>query len=329
MEKRCTSDASWHHILGELSLKPFYQISIKKLKLVCILYAVPWIVLYGFNVHQFHEEYTVRISSQYGYLIGAGLAETLTSFNSIILESWESPSDGTYKAFYLLTILPDLIAFLIPVIIVIVTCIIQIKSLRSSSQFPTSSNQRHVTITVLLMSTLFVLCNTPLAGYMAVCTISEITPNPLPIFNLYATSYNFITVLTATVLPILNAALNPVIIITRSSGMRITFSDSLQRMLRRVRDTPMSCWDYMVGAFREPRAQMLRAVIRLRAQILRAVIRRRAQILRAVIRLRAQILRAVIRIRAQILRAVIRIRALRARIDRIIGIGLVGLDLLD
>ena len=279
-------------------LNPFYQINIKKLKLACILYAVPWIVLYGLNVYQFHADYTYEIT-EHGYLIGLGLAFTCTSYNSrTVFWEPESPTYGilTRDAFYLLAISPDLVAFLIPVIIVIVTCIIQVRTLYSSSQFPTSSNQRHVTITVLLMSTVFVLCNSPLVGYMSVYTISILSPNCCEDDNLFGTKFGFITALSATVLPILNAALNPVIIITRSSGMRREFLDSLQRMLSWVRDRQMSYWDFMVGAYREPRALILRALIRLRALIQRAVIR---------------------------------IRALRARVDRIIGIGLVGLDLLD
>ena len=43
------------------------------------------------------------------------------------------------------------------------------------------------------------------------------------------------TVTSATVLPILNTALNPVIIITRSSEMRRKFADLLQGMLRAIR----------------------------------------------------------------------------------------------
>ena len=40
-------------------LDPFYQMNIKSLKLACILYCVPWIVLYGINVHVFHRPYLI------------------------------------------------------------------------------------------------------------------------------------------------------------------------------------------------------------------------------------------------------------------------------
>ena len=198
-------------------LKPFYQINIKMVKLTCTLYAVPWIALYGINLHQFHSHYTYSIA-------GAGLAYKVTLSGS--------------DEYYIASILPDLVAFLIPVIIVIVTCIIQVRTLYRSSQLPTSSNQRHVTITVLLMSTLFVLCNSPFSFYftLEVILILNGYRDQSGSYLTFLQRFYIITVLSATVLPILNAALNPVIIITRSNGMRRTFSDSLQRMLRWARE---------------------------------------------------------------------------------------------
>ena len=192
-------------------LKPFYQINIKVAKLSCILYVVPWMILYGLNVHQFSSNYG-DIIYQYGFLMGAGLAS--------ITE--------TEKMFYIVWILPDFLAFIIPVIIVIVTCIIQMRTLHRSNQFPATSNQRHVTITVLLMSTLFVFCNSPLSAYMT----AILAGNPYNSSQFYA-----LTVIFATLLPMLNGAFNPVIIITRSNAMRTKFSDSLRRMLQWVQLT--------------------------------------------------------------------------------------------
>ena len=204
-------------------LRPFYQINIKAAILTSILYSVPWMVFYGINVHQFHGDYTEMMALE-GYLIGTGLAYYTRSAD----------------AYYMVAAMPDIVAFLIPVIIVIATCLIQIRSLHRSSQFPTSSNQRHVTTTVLLMSTIFVLCNSPFSFFFTVDLIFYLTGY---FESWYRLAYDgqrfyFITALSATLLPILNASLNPVIIITRSSGMRRTFSDSLQRMLRLVRARP-------------------------------------------------------------------------------------------
>ena len=205
-------------------LKPFYQINKKAAILTSILYSVPWMVLYGINVHMFYGNYSWNIAGE-GYLIGAGLARNMPS----------------QDAYYVVAALPDIVAFLLPVIIVIATCVIQVLSLHGSSQFPTSPNQDHVTTTVLLMSAIFVLCNSPFAFFFTMDLIFYLTGYHESWYRLAygdGQRFYFITALSATVLPILNASLNPVIIITRSSGMKRTFSDSLQRMLRWVRARP-------------------------------------------------------------------------------------------
>ena len=204
-------------------LKPFYQINSKRVQLACVLYSVPWIVLYGLNVHVFYSDYTKSIFSE-GMQLGGGLAVKIDEIVGI--------SVNVCKVLVLSLI--DLIAFMIPVAIVTVTCIIQVISLHRSSQVPTGSNQRHVTITVILMSTLFVLCNSPPSAIFAIYCVSYLTKNG-SLWLRILERVPSIKLLSATVLPILNASLNPVIIITRSRGMRRIFLDSIQRILRWVR----------------------------------------------------------------------------------------------
>ena len=156
-----------------------------------------------------------------GFLMGVGLATKMSLGGD---------------AYLIVSTLPDCVAFTISVTIVIITCIIQLRTLYKSSQLPTSSNQRHVTITVLLMSTLFVLCNSPYSIYFVIETIFVLIGK----FELwteiaYGQTLYAITMLSTAVLPILNAALNPVIIITRSSSMRRKLSHSLQGILRWLR----------------------------------------------------------------------------------------------
>ena len=200
-------------------LKPFYQINIKKVKLVCILYAVPWIILFGLDAHLLYiRNGNAEDIMHNDFLVGQMVAHEISRILGPMYQ---------YVYYGILLMLPIVVAFLIPVIIVIISCIIQVVTLRRSSQFPTSSNQRHVTITVLLMSILFVVCNSPYTCYMILGNCG------LGFKNVH---YHYIIiVLSAIVLPIFNAALNPVIIITRSSGMRWKFSESLQRMSRWVR----------------------------------------------------------------------------------------------
>ena len=207
-------------------LNPFYQINLKFVKLACILYAVPWIVLNGVNIDEFRDFYYDKIY-QYAFLIGAGLSIKVGN----IYPYYEDLLD----VMYIIMMLPDFIAFIIPVIIVIITCIIQVISVWRSSQFPTSSNQRHVTITVLLMSTLFVICNSVHSGYLATL-IAAILARDYDLNMALTTGNTFevISMLSATLFPMLNAALNPVIIITRSSGLWRSFLDFWQTILRSV-----------------------------------------------------------------------------------------------
>ena len=205
-----------------LILKPFYQINIKVVKIACVLCSVLYIFLDGINMHEFDEYYFGEMYSN-AFLIGSGLAFKLVS----------AINEDNFHSYLIVSILPDLIGFMIPVIIVIITCIIQVISLRRSNQFPTSSNQRHVTITVLLMSTLFVLCNSALSVYLLLLLVIIITGND-ELRQIWASEKAFpsVSVVSGTVLPILNAALNPVIIISRSNELRNKFLNSLRRRLR-------------------------------------------------------------------------------------------------
>ena len=209
-----------------------------------ILYAVPWIVLNGVNIHKFRDFYFF-ITYCGGFRIGAAVSDEDMLYyldhrdeydHRFFNEDRGKRMHELYSMSFIIMILPGLIAFIIPVIIVIITCIIQVISVWRSSQFPTSSNQRHVTITVLLMSTLFVLCNSVHSGYLATLIAAFVIGDTELEFSLTSgKNYGVITLLSATLFPMLNAAFNPVIIISRSSGLRGPFLDFLQRILRSVR----------------------------------------------------------------------------------------------
>ena len=192
-------------------LRPFVQIKIGAVKVACILYIVPWLILAAFDINQF-------------YLVENQFVSTIY-FNSI-LSMGTSISDyfdivQVEALFYILFIyLPQLIAFIIPVLIIFITCVVQLVSLHRSSRFPASNNQRHVTITVVLISTLFVVCNSAFHGLLLYlyCTTD---------YTLYIVTR---AAVLGTVLPILNAALNPIIIITRSNGLRVKFEETMRQI---------------------------------------------------------------------------------------------------
>ena len=193
-------------------LRPFHRINTKTVLLVCVLYVIPWIVIAGIDIHQLHiiEDNFTRALYIHYVVEGAGLAN-IVEFNTNRVWTW-------YGVLVILLVL----AFLIPVILITITCIIQVVSVNRPSQFPASSNQRHVTITVIMMSTLFVICNSGLYGYLFSRLSGLVTDRK---------NFAFYIAVFGTVLPILNSALNPVIIISRSREMKNRFLDAATRVL--------------------------------------------------------------------------------------------------
>ena len=200
-------------------LRPFHRIKIRMVKAALILYVLPWGVLLVINIYQLHfanDEFSFVFLIYYHLIyMASGIATFFVT----------DPRTEKVRYFTITTI-PDVISFVIPAMLITICCLIQIISLHRSSQFPASSNQRHVTITVILMSILFVLCNSAFLLYMTVMSILFITDDPY-VRTLRKDFTVYIAVL-GTVLPILNAALNPVIIISRSRGLKVRFVNTIR-----------------------------------------------------------------------------------------------------
>ena len=194
-------------------LRPFVQIKIGAVKVACILSIVPWIILAAFDITQFYLVKNRFVSKMYyGEIISMGISIFDYFINTFNVQ--------TGALFYLFSYLPQVIAFIIPVLIIFITCVVQLVSLHRSSRFPPSNNQRHVTITVILISSLFVVCNSAFHGLILYVDVTK--------------NYNFYNLARAavlgTVLTILNAALNPIIIITRSNGLRVKFEETMRQI---------------------------------------------------------------------------------------------------
>jgi hypothetical protein len=209
-------------------LRPFQDIKTHFVKLACIFYALPWIVMSVMNVYAefsiFDGQFMEAVYTSY---FSFGLFESLKKY-----DIFNDASDSAYFAH----MAPDLLAFSLPAVIIIITCVIQVVSLRLSGQFIPSVKQRHVTTTVILMSSLFVICNSASCGYhlsYLICYIKSGEDNPLLSQSL-KTHYMHLAVYE-TVLPILNAALNPVIIICRSSTLQKKFVVVIQSLMEVAR----------------------------------------------------------------------------------------------
>ena len=197
-------------------LRPFHRINTKTVLLVCVLYPIPWIIIAGIDIYQIHvvmKQFTRGLYIEF-VVMGSGLANMV-------------PQDDDALPMAILFILLVL-AFVIPVILITITCIIQVICLHRSNQFPASSNQRHVTITVIMMSTLFVICNSGLYGYLFSIVFGWIED--------FETFVVFVSVFS-TLLPILSSALNPVIIISRSRDLKRDFIGLVRGRRKSIRES--------------------------------------------------------------------------------------------
>ena len=198
-------------------LRPFHKINTKTVLLVCVLYPIPWIIIAGIDIYQLHV-----VCGVYTHvfmtlpLMGTGMIFIMGHFE-------EHLKIFVQILFVLLVVLP----FVIPVILIIITCIIQVVSVNRPSQFPANSNQRHVTITVIMMSTLFVICNSGLYGFFF-----SIIGHSSNYGHFEVSNYYFIAVtICSTVLPMINASINPVIIISRSGELKGSFVGKIRNFL--------------------------------------------------------------------------------------------------
>ena len=208
-------------------LRPFHHINLKVVKVACLLYVVPWIVLSGIAINQFH-----LLEDPFPFVINLYMHDCyLASGLAYMIEEYSQ--DMNLDLWGVFAITPDLISFVIPVIIVAVSCTIQVISINRSNQFPTSSNQRHVTITVILMSCLFVVCNSAFSIYILYLSYLYWSHGEERLAEL-SEHFPVVVAILGAVFPVLNAALNPVIIISRSKELRGSFIGTVRRMSSRT-----------------------------------------------------------------------------------------------
>ena len=190
-------------------LNPFYRIKKKVVFVICLLYPVPWMALLAYDLHYFVDGD--------GWM--AGLAKPLAGIKLTLIDT-----ENMYL-FHFLFILILAIPFLIPAVVVIVTCFIQIVALYTTSL---QGNQRYITITILMLSSLFVFCNSIFSSCMIALVLDSVAYD-------YENQYLYGVVL-GTILPAFNAAFNPVIIISRSREIRKRFVELVGRVRKEVRN---------------------------------------------------------------------------------------------
>ena len=214
-------------------LNPFYRIKKRNVAMASVMYGLIWIVVAAVDIYLSFQTFGMRYGQGFGYKtyitangMGKIIEDKFDSFEcqietSMELTTFHQYSDPVFAHCnsLLYSILHHtsrfffiVVPFLIPVVIVLITCIVQMVVLTKPSLVTTINNQRHVTITVVAMSVLFVGCNSAFATYILLLKYDVI----------YDPQIDVMAVL-GTLLPILNAALNPAIIICRSSELKGKF----------------------------------------------------------------------------------------------------------
>ena len=131
----------------------------------------------------------------------------------------------SYKVYDILGIMTALFNYQIPVLIVCVCTTVQVLALRCSGH--NDAEIRHVSITIIVLSILFCICNSMMSILLSVyMTTVETYYNKFGI-KLYNVASN--------TLPLLNAVLTPVILVSRSVNMRAAIWIQVQNVTQKVR----------------------------------------------------------------------------------------------
>ena len=187
-------------------VSPFYVINKKAVITACTVYPAIWAVVITCDVYELFKY-------QPGLILKYQLEIPLVG---VYLCSAALPNEGLVK----LIIFSSLFfPFLVPVVIVFVACIIQVVCLYKT-RHEAGSSDNHVTVTIFMISTLFVICN-------SVLTIFSFTLiflfEPEITMYVFADKMAWFGVVLTTIFPLMNGAFNPVIIVCRSSGLRREF----------------------------------------------------------------------------------------------------------
>ena len=200
-----------------IMLQPFYRIKIKTVAVVCILDLVFWIVIAALDAYFFTFFQPARNISLYVLIlpttnIGLGLSYFIDLDDSAAVAL-------------------NLLSLLLPALIIIITCLIQVIALYRSRNVTLSvTNQRQVTITVVMMSAVFVLCNSSFYLWLIILSIIFMNQDGPDVYSTIPALYGILGIM----FPILNAALNPLIIISRSSGLRESFMKKVPMFMKKI-----------------------------------------------------------------------------------------------
>jgi len=198
--------------------QPFYLIK-KHIILVCVtLYPMIW--------------FGIMIVDSYLGLRGKGVSVTDVIF--LVYPGWDIILEWKYffnegeqfvrqQAIFITIFLA--IPLALPAVIAIICAILQIYSLMKPSKFtPTTMRERQMTVTILILTMLCLVCNMPLTILVLYrCVVESGTlrgGTGFSFWKLSETSYYLFSYSLGTLLPFLQALLNPAILLLRGAALR-------------------------------------------------------------------------------------------------------------
>lgn len=192
-------------------LFPFYTLQNRPLKIAFVVYPVIWVVIVGFELHYFINHSSKSIN---------WVLQNLT-FMPAVGGRLISFVDGKGLLSYL--ILCYGVPYAIPAIICVVCFFIQAGVLlrNRSHQKVSSSSERvnfRITITILWLTTVFLICNTIYLLFIILLIVPSLTT--------WKDDGDFVTIcfesyLASVVLPFINSALNPLILMMRGEELKV------------------------------------------------------------------------------------------------------------
>ena len=190
-------------------IRPFYQMKKSIIIIVVILYPIIWILIMFIDLYM-SRGYTDTLIARVICMPepGKGVVRILKDIFG---------DDPSYNSVNVVTT-GLVISLVLPAIISLVCAVIQIYSfLKPSNIAPTTVKERRMTLTIIMLTVVCLVCNIPYTVVVTYIFLSEVEESPFGLT--WSQAICFIYTLN-TVLPFIQAILNPAILLFRGSALR-------------------------------------------------------------------------------------------------------------
>ena len=211
--------------------KPFYRVEYKHICIVIAVHAAVISVLEVVDVSGYLK--SLDPSQDYLALITTAIIDTLIEIPHMgsFLNYLSAENVTGYKVFEITSIVSSLINYQIPVLIVFLCMVVQVWTLRYRNS-TYDDELKHVSITIIAISVLFCVCN----SMMSIFLIMYVETNDFSykLIRRYDMLTTLVT-LSSNTLPLLNALLTPVILISRSRNLRAHLCETVLNLVDKVK----------------------------------------------------------------------------------------------